>query len=346
MDALLFLKAVAMGGNAVLEQARPIAINVSQGMNAGAHDGSSLLEAVFDSVTNKGRDAGCVIVKSAGNERGQGGHARVRAISGGVVDVVWDSSGFRFQDYLEVWYKAMDDLEFTLTDPAGNVSSVVSGNHPNETANLGGNECRLALTLLHKDNGDNSLAITILPRQSAIQAGTWKLGIVGTRVGSEDGTVDIWVERDRTRAVRFSSADDHVTLSIPGTADTVVTVGACGSQIPVSIAPFSSFGRTRKGGPKPDVSAPGIGILAAAAGGSTHQGARIESGTSMAAPHVAGALALVLSRRHKTNPTNQFNAQQLRSALNRTVRHRAGYHHEGIGWGLLDVEALFQFLNP
>jgi subtilisin family serine protease len=346
MDALHFLKAVSHGGNAVLTQARPIAVNVSQGMNAGAHDGSSLLEAVFDSVTNKGRDPGCVIVKSAGNERGKAGHARVRAMAGSIVDVTWESGGFRFQDYLEVWYDAMDDLEFTLADPAGNASGVVSGAHPNETANLGGNVCRLALTVLHKDNGDNRLTITILPQETAIQTGTWMLSITGARVGSREGIVDVWVERDRSRAVRFNSQEENVTLSVPGTADTVITVGACGSQLPVRIAPFSSFGRTRKDGPKPDICAPGIDITAAAAGGSTPDAARPDSGTSMAAPHVTGALALVLSRRHKSNPAEQFNAQQLRQAVIRTAGNRAGFHHEGFGWGLLDVEALFQFLKP
>ena len=41
VDALHFLKVAAGGNNAVLVDALPIAVNVSLGMNAGAHDGSS-----------------------------------------------------------------------------------------------------------------------------------------------------------------------------------------------------------------------------------------------------------------------------------------------------------------
>ena len=32
-------------------------------------------------------------------------------------------------------------------------------------------------------------------------------------------------------------------------------------------------------------------------------------------------------------------------ALNRTVRNRAGFHHEGFGWGVLDANALFTVLK-
>jgi subtilisin family serine protease len=86
-------------------------------------------------------------------------------------------------------------------------------------------------------------------------------------------------------------------------------------------------------------------IVAAQAGGADHEAAVAMSGTSMAAPHVTGALALVLSHRAKTDPANQYNAQQLRQALNRTARNRAGFHHEGYGYGVLDARALFDRLK-
>jgi endonuclease G len=68
------------------------------------------------------------------------------------------------------------------------------------------------------------------------------------------------------------------------------------------------------------------------------------TGTSMAAPHVTGALALVLSRRAKQPGRPQHNAQQLRSALIQTTRF-ATLHNPGPGHGMLDAKALFDLLT-
>ncbi len=343
VDALQFLKSAAGGNNAVSQRALPIAVNVSLGMNAGAHDGTSLVEAAFDSITNGGRNPGYVIVKSAGNERGRGGHTRIRAIQNGFATIEWDSDGFRFQDYIEVWYQETDELRFELTDPAGNTSPVVDENEKQAEVTLGGNHCRLDLKTLHADNGDNLLSITILPETNSIQSGRWKLRIQGLNLGSGDGFVDAWVERDRARAVTFVPDDPKMTLSIPGTAHTVIAVGASDSTIPFSLTDTSSFGLTRDNRAKPDIVAPGKGIVAASANQNDHRAVTANTGTSMAAPHVTGALALVMSGRLKAgNP--QYNAQQLRSGLIRFAQASGGHHNEGSGWGVLDAEQLYKQL--
>tara|TARA_R110002110_G_scaffold260260_1_gene475885 strand:- start:67496 stop:69490 length:1995 start_codon:yes stop_codon:yes gene_type:complete len=101
VDALVFLKTLAETDNQILASSQPVAINVSLGMNAGPHDGTTTLEAAFDTITGKGRDAGCVIVKSAGNERTHAGHARCKAPIG-VETIEWISKSVsRQSDYFE-----------------------------------------------------------------------------------------------------------------------------------------------------------------------------------------------------------------------------------------------------
>ena len=344
LQALEFLKRVAAGGNKVSAPVLPMAVNVSLGMNAGAHDGTSLLEAGFDTITNKGRDPGFVIVKSAGNERGHGGHARIQPFLG-VMPITWESDAtFRFEDYFELWYNILDELEFTLIDPAGNASPVISCTHRTFTHTLGGNVAQLELVERHVDNGDNRLVIQILPQAKPIQAGLWTLNVLGINVRSRNPLVDIWVERDDARAVRFDPEISDTTLSIPGTADTVITVAACHSATPLQLNSSSSFGPTRDGRAKPDLCAPGNAITAAMAGQANLRAGVQMTGTSMAAPHVTGALALVLSHRAKQPAKPQHNARQLRAALIQTAKFGSIYN-PGPGHGMLDAQALFTLLK-
>jgi serine protease AprX len=101
-----------------------------------------------------------------------------------------------------------------------------------------------------------------------------------------------------------------LTINDPGNAELAITVGATHRSQPhvYGVSYFSSKGPTGDGRAKPDLVAPGEKVLscasgtgrqeiATAAGGEVHY--REWSGTSMAAPHVSGAIAAFLSIREE-----------------------------------------------
>jgi hypothetical protein len=121
------------------------------------------------------------------------------------------------------------------------------------------------------------------------------------------GTV---TSRERSTAVGLD-----LTINDPGNAEFAITVGSTHRDMPhrYGVSFFSSKGPTGDGRPKPDLVAPGEKILSCAAGALLQDRAPGEkdfrnsdgvhyvedSGTSMAAPHVSGIIAGLLSVRRE-----------------------------------------------
>ncbi|WP_205650351.1 S8 family serine peptidase [Actinoplanes solisilvae] len=159
--------------------------------------------------------------------------------------------------------------------------------------------------------------------------------------GPTDGTDPLSAAVDRLSAetgalfviAAGNSGPDAETVGAPGAATSALTVGAV-NQYDL-LATFSSRGgRWGDNAPKPDLSAPGVDILAARSqyapkGEGAYQ---TMSGTSMATPHVAGAAALLAA----AHP--DWTGPRLKNVLMSTSVQVPRVPPEWAGTGRIDVD--------
>jgi subtilisin family serine protease len=105
---------------------------------------------------------------------------------------------------------------------------------------------------------------------------------------------------------RTEARFNDLTITDPGNAELAITVGSTHKDMPhtYGVSYFSSRGPTGDGRAKPDLLAPGERIISCAAGKEAAKyGEGVlfceQTGTSMAAPHVSGAIAAFLSVRRE-----------------------------------------------
>ncbi|NLP52396.1 S8 family serine peptidase [Bacillus sp. RO1] len=160
---------------------------------------------------------------------------------------------------------------------------------------------------------------------------------LGSQVGS-DGTdpmaqaVNTLTEEHGTLfVIAAGNSYGEGTVGSPGAADAALTIGAVDKSD--RLASFSSKGpRLGDMALKPDVSAPGVGIMAARSQYASGTGSYTsKNGTSMATPHVAGAVAILLQQNPEATP------QELKETIMNTAKKLPNYQPYHIGTGRIDI---------
>lgn len=236
--------------------------------------------------------------------------------------------------FADLWYKGNDEITVQITAPNGATFVRNSpGSDPNAPESDVEMDTRSGTIFIdcfprNRVNGDRECWLGVDDTGGVLPAaGQWSVSITGQTL-PEGGRYDIWIA-DATKGSctwGWESPSAGSSVSIPGTSMRGITVGAYVTKtdwtniakktigyldpnfVISDIAPFSSAGPTRDGRTKPDIAAPGMGIASTkarrvgTAAGSEGRARTVEDGqhmvlegTSMSAPHVAGAAALLLS---------------------------------------------------
>ena len=350
-------------------EGRPLSINLSFGNNEGAHDGKSLLETYLDEAALYGRNCICI---GTGNNAALGWHVGGTFRKGnmgeengiGGRENRWKVEGERGAEHeilltvgpaerrlrMGLWLSSFDTVSISMVSPSGRVQELpenlrgtgaaVKG-YPVAAGTVLGFGDSVAEVFVGEATPYRSIreiGITLRGENGALESGTWRIRLQPERI--LDGVYDIWlVGGVQSTATRFLRATPERTLTIPSTTERPIAVAAYDAGTD-SITSFSGRGYPRgsrgNGTVKPDLAAPGVGIVSCAPGG----GYTAKTGTSMATPFVTGCGALLLQWGIVEGNDPYLYGERLKAALIRGVGRLGGlteYPNPYIGWGTLCV---------
>lgn len=333
-DAIAYIKDYAT------EQGKPVVINISIGGFIGPRDGTSDFDIVADNLQSNG----CILVGSAGNGGETNSHVSKTLTSNNdklrtFMPCSYNLYNYTSQniDYIEIYGNPNTQLNITLslynklTNTYESQSSIVSTQFWNSTVYTLNNGI-VGTIEIYSEIEPNSKRPHIFIAKSLIQVSN-NYAIEMNIGSSKKNTIHAWSYRDIFDSYGIESHtsgdNDYSINEIGGTGKRIITVGSYvnkdifGGKVG-DISPSSSKGPTTDGRQKPNITAPGEGVISSYSnspnisqssyykpyldfgttvndGNETYYYGAM-SGTSMATPVVTGTIALWLQARPSLSP--------------------------------------------
>ena len=314
----------------------PVAINLSYGNTYGAHDGSSLLERFIDNITEVGRNVICI---GAGNEGASAGHFAGKLSENEIQRISFAMGTYERSFSLQLWKWYADRMDISILSPAGEQYLIRNQDVGGEAQQAVMEQTKLLIFSGRPQpyRKREEVYIDFIPAETYLNTGIWTIEITPRRIVNGELRLYMPSAVVRSENTRFLLPSPAQTLTIPSTAQKVITVGAYNAYVR-SYAAFSGrgdAGSDRAENSKPDLAAPGVNIRIGEG-----EGGAVVSGTSYATPFVTAAAALLMEYGIVQGNDPFLYGEKVKAYLHAGARQLPGYDiwpNDQVGWGALCV---------